>query len=116
MAALLEQVELDPPLRRTPAFDQAEADARRTPISPLDEDYTGPAALETWIVHFDRMDEPRLGTAVACTPAGARTLAVVPVRDSATLATLMDAARKPIRRTGTITTQADGSRCWTFAG
>ena len=96
-------------------FDcQAEADARRAPIPPLDEDYTGRATLETWTVHADREGAPRLGTVVALTSAGARTLAVVPAGDAATLARLMEAEDDPIGSMGTIAGAADGARCWTF--
>lgn len=96
-------------------FDcQADADARRGPVPPLDEDYTGPARLETWTVHFDRDGEPRLGTVVALTPAGRRTLAVVPASDAGTIEVLREAAGNPVGRAGRITLDGDSTRCWTF--
>ena len=97
-------------------FDcQGEADARRGPIPPMDEAYEGPATLETWTVHADRTGQPRLGTVVALTPAGARTLAVVPAGDAATLARLMAADAEPVGCAGTIAAGGDGMRCWTLA-
>ncbi len=93
---------------------QAEADARRGPAPRLDEDYQGPAAIETWTVHFTRAGEPRLGTVVARTPAGARTLAVVPAGDPATLARLLDPSFEPVGRSGRIARQTPGEGCWSF--
>ena len=95
-------------------FDcQREADARRGPIPALDEDYAGSATLETWTVHFDREGEPRLGTVVALTPRGARTLAVVPREDRAMLARLMDVDGEPVGSAGEIAKGKDQKRCWT---
>lgn len=98
-------------------FDcQAAADARRGPIPPLDEDYTGLATLETWTVHYDREGAARLATVVALTPGGARTLAVVPAQDGATIAALTSEAGQPVGRAGTIDPGADGAlRQWRFA-
>lgn len=96
-------------------FDaQAEADARRGRVPPLDEDYVGPATLETWTVHFDREGGPRLGTVVALTPAGARTLAVVPAEDKATLAGLLEPGSHSVSSSGEISAPIAGPRCWTF--
>ncbi len=96
-------------------FDcQADADARRGPIPPLDEDYTGPATLETWTVHFDRTGEPWLGTVVAQTPYGSRTLAVVPAQDRASLKRLLDVAVEPISHPGSIFLGLAGNRLWRF--
>lgn len=93
-------------------FDcQAEADTRRGPIPPLDEEYLGPATVETWTVHFDRDGAPRFGTVVARTTAGARTLALVP---QGSLAELLDASADPIARPGTIALGDDTKRLWTF--
>ena len=94
---------------------QAEADARRGPIPLLEEEYEGPATIETWTVHYDREGRPRLGTVVARTPAGVRTLAVVPDKDTATLAFLTDALADPISSTGTIAVR-DGIRLWVPGG
>ncbi|WP_133364720.1 acetyl-CoA acetyltransferase [Qipengyuania sediminis] len=95
-------------------FDcQAEADARRGPIPPLDEDYTGPARIETWTLHFGRDGSPRLGTIVALTPAGARTLAAVTAADE-THKRLLEPGREPVGAQGAIHLGAAGTRCWAF--
>lgn len=84
-------------------FDcQADADACRLPVPPLDEGYTGAATIETWTVHFDRTGAPRLGTIVARTPAGARTLAVIPATEADELSRLIDSADNAIGSQGTI--------------
>lgn len=96
-------------------FDcQAEANARRGVTPQLDEGYRGPATVETWTVHFARDGTPRLGTIVARTPADARTLAVVPADDTATLGRLLDPLREPIGEAGTISEDSAARRCWTF--
>ena len=91
---------------------QAEADAKRGPVPPLDEDYVGPATIETYTVHYARNGEPRLGTVVALTPDGARTLAAVPPDDEATIALLTDGKREPVGLEGRIepATGPDGLR------
>jgi len=96
-------------------FDcQAEADALRGPIPPLDEAYRGPATIETYTVHYARDGSPRLGTVVARTPSGARTLASVPPEDRATLDLLTSGAREPVGSAGTIVAgeSEDELRCW----
>ena len=96
-------------------FDcQAEADARRGPVPPLDERYEGPAMLETWTVHFDREGQPRLGTVVARTPAGGRTLAIVPADDPASFAPLLAPSATPVGSAGQIAAEPDGTRRWAF--
>lgn len=94
---------------------QAEADARRDPAPPLDEGYAGPATLESWTVHYDREGAPRLGTVVARSTRNARTLAVVPSADSATLAQLVSPAGTLVGSAGVIAAGSDGLRCWRFA-
>lgn len=98
-------------------FDcQAKADARRGPVPPLDEAYTGRATIETWTVHFDRAGVPRLGTVVARTPGGARTLAVADGDDSETMRILLNAQDTVIHRQGTIVSARHGRslRSWRF--
>ena len=91
---------------------QAEADAARGPIPPLDEEYTGPAIIETYTVHYTRAGDPKMGTIVARTPAGARTLAAVDRRDAATIAFLTDGRREPVGTPGDIVAGGDGLRLW----
>lgn len=99
------------------SFDyQAEADAARDPVPPLDRDYTGPATVETFTVFYRRDGSPRAGVVVARTDAGARTLAHVAGDDVATLARLTSPDGTPVGASGTIANAADGRlRCWAFS-
>ena len=84
-------------------FDfQAEADAARGPVPDIDEDYEGPATIETFTVHYGREDAVRLGTILARTPEGNRTLAAVMPDDRATIAWLTDGREEPVGATGRI--------------
>ena len=91
---------------------QAEADARRGPVPPVDKTYTGPAFIETWTVHFDRSGKPRLATIVARTPDDARTLAVIPPEESNAIATLLDPEFEPVGTSGKIAVFRDGPARW----
>lgn len=98
-------------------FDcQAEADARRGPIPPLDEDYTGPTTIETYTVHYTRDGAARLGTVVARTASGARTLAAVLPDDRATIAFLTDGLVDPVGSPGVIAAGAGELRNWVPGG
>jgi len=95
-------------------FDcQAEANAARRPVPPIDESYTGPATIETYTVHYRRDGTARVGTVVALTPAGSRTLALVPPDDDAMIAFLTDGRREPVGSRGTIRQGEDGLHIWT---
>lgn len=94
-------------------FDyQAEADARRGPIPPLDEDYMGEAVIETYTVHYGRDSAVRWGVVVARTEIGARTLALVPADDEFTLAMLTNGQGEPVGAKGLIQRNHQGIRCW----
>lgn len=94
-------------------FDyQAEADARRGAIPPLQEEYEGEAGIETYTVHYSRDGTPRSGVIVARTPSGARTLALVPAVDDATLAMLTGGQHEPVGLKGLIQRNHQGIRCW----
>ncbi|MGN6496177.1 MAG: acetyl-CoA acetyltransferase [Tsuneonella sp.] len=98
-------------------FDyQAEADAARGPIPDLDKDYTGPATIETYTVHYGRDGQPRLGTVVARTPAGDRTLAAVMPADTATIAWLTDGQAEPVGASGEIVPGSGDLREWRRTG
>lgn len=89
-------------------FDvNAAADAARGEVPELDKDYTGPATIETYTVHYNRDGSPRMGTVVARTPEGKRTLAMVPAQDAAGIAALTDGNSEPVGRSGTIS-RGDG--------
>jgi acetyl-CoA C-acetyltransferase len=94
-------------------FDyQAEADAAREAIPPIDEDYAGPAKIETYTVFYGRDGAPRAGVVVALTPAGARTLAHVDVGDAAMVAFLTDGLVEPVGTAGAIIRTDGDSRIW----
>ncbi|MCB2080136.1 MAG: acetyl-CoA acetyltransferase [Novosphingobium sp.] len=58
------------------AYDfQADAEFVREPAPGIDPEYIGAARIETWTVHYRRDGTPDLGTVVARTPEGKRTLA-----------------------------------------
>jgi acetyl-CoA C-acetyltransferase len=105
------------PLARFPQdYDfQAEADAARGPIPALDEGYVGPATIETYTVHYARDGAARMGTIVARTPAGSRTLAAVDGEDRETIAFLTDGAREPVGTRGEIVPGENALRRWRMA-
>jgi len=94
-------------------FDfQAEADALRGPIPPLDEEYAGPGKIETYTVFYDRQGAVRFGTVVACSPDGARFLAKVPAEDAAGIAFLTDGQAEPVGSEGEAVIGPEGDRIW----
>jgi acetyl-CoA C-acetyltransferase len=93
------------------SFDvQAEADAAREPVPPLEEDYVGPAVIETYTVHYARDSSVRSGIVLCRTPDGARTVARVPATDAAGIAFLSDGRDEPIGVSGAIVATGDGDR------
>ena len=95
------------------SFDhQAAADALRGAVPPLDPDYTGPAAIETYTVIYDRSGAPSAGVVVARSPAGTRFLARVPRTDAAPIAFLTDGAAEPVGSRGIAVAAADGMVDW----
>ncbi|WP_324827687.1 acetyl-CoA acetyltransferase [Qipengyuania zhejiangensis] len=97
-------------------FDfQAQADARRGPVPALDEDYSGPATVETYTVFYDRNGAPRAGVVVAKTPDGSRTLSAVDVSDPDMICALTSGETEPVGRAGTISRLPDGLAHWHFA-
>ncbi len=94
-------------------FDvQGQADAARDPVPPLDEDYAGPATIETYTLFYDRDGAPRGGVVVARTPAGDRTCAHVDGGDAALVAFLTDGAVEPVGAIGRIELGDDDLRFW----
>ncbi len=93
-------------------FDyQAEADAARDPIPPLDADYVGPTTIETYTLFYGRDGTVSAGVIVALTPAGARTLAHVEPQDSDLVAFLTNGQSEPVGTRGQIIVSAD-RRIW----
>lgn len=94
-------------------FDyQAEADAHRGAVPRLDEDYTGPATIESYTVHYGRDGLPRSGVVVARTPTGARTLASVPAEEDETIGFLTDGRHEPVGTTGTVAREGEDLAIW----
>ncbi len=94
-------------------FDfQAEADAARGEVPELDQDYEGAATIESFTVHYGRDGAPRLGTIVARTPQGNRTLAAVMPDDVATIAWLTDGRDEPVGARGRIVEGTGTLREW----
>ena len=97
-------------------FDyQAEADARRGPVPPLDKEYEGPATIETYTVDYGRDGTIMSGVIVARTPQGDRTLAHVTGDDSTTISFLVSGESEPVGQRGIISRQADGTHVWRMA-
>ncbi len=91
-------------------FDyQAEANALRDPVPPLDESYSGPAVIETYTVYYDRNGAPRSAVILARTPNGARTLAHIAGTDTAVITALTDGLREPVGREGVVIPAADNA-------
>ena len=98
-------------------FDcQAEADSRRGPAPPLDQDYLGAGTIESYTVHFHRDGAARLGAIVVRTPTGGRTLAIVPPNDVRTITFLIDGAAEPVGSPGVVAADDTGLRIWAPGG
>ncbi|MBX7526506.1 acetyl-CoA acetyltransferase [Qipengyuania vesicularis] len=97
-------------------FDfQLEADARRGPIPDIEEDYTGEAMIETYVVHYERDGSVKSGVIVARTASGNRTLAHVPATDDNTITFLTDGIREPVGTAGLIVRDEAGMGLWQMA-
>ena len=94
-------------------FDyQAEADALRGSVPPVQEDYLGPATVETYTVLYDRDGAAQLGAIIARAPSGARFIAKVAAADAATIDWLTSGEQEPVGSAGTAVKGADGDTCW----
>jgi len=94
-------------------FDfQAQADALRGPAPPVEENYLGPATLETYTVFYDRAGAPQGGAVIARAPSAARFIAKVPAADSATIHWLTSGEHEPVGARGAAVRGADGDTCW----
>ena len=94
-------------------FDfQAEADALRGTAPPVQEDYLGPATVETYTVLYDRQGLARQGAIIGRAPNGARFIAKIPAADSATIHWLTSGEQEPVGMPGTAVKGADGDTWW----
>ncbi|MFN2099928.1 acetyl-CoA acetyltransferase [Altererythrobacter sp. MF3-039] len=91
---------------------QAEANSARGPVPELDKSYSGPAEIETYTVHYRRDGTPRMGTIVARTPQGKRTLAMVPPDDIKTIAFLTNGEAEPVGTNGSVVMGSDEIAVW----
>jgi acetyl-CoA C-acetyltransferase len=95
------------------SFDyQAEADSLRGPAPRVQEDYLGPATVETYTVLYDREGAPQQGAVIGRAPSGARFIAKVPAADSATIHWLTSGEQEPVGAAGTAAQGADGDTVW----
>ncbi|WP_229459243.1 enoyl-CoA hydratase-related protein [Massilia cavernae] len=91
---------------------QAAADAARGPVPALLEQYTGPAAVETYTVLYGRDGAPLYGVVVVRTPDGARTMAKVLADDEASLGLLLSTERSAVGSGGHIRIDPFGHPVW----
>ena len=94
---------------------QAEADALRGAVPVLNETYTGPGVVETYMVPYGRTGEPLFGNVVGLNPQGERFVCRVPNADKDTLDALVSREREPIGRAGVAKPGADGLMEWEFS-
>jgi acetyl-CoA C-acetyltransferase len=88
------------------------ADARRGPVPETDEDYEGPATIESYTVFYNRDASPRFGTIIARTPQKARILARVDASDADMIAFLTDGQVEPVGSAGVAVRGEDGLIHW----
>jgi acetyl-CoA C-acetyltransferase len=97
-------------------FDfQAEADALREPAPPVQEDYLGPATVETYTVLYDREASAQHGIIIGRAPSGARFIAKVPADDAAAINWLTSGEQEPVGMPGTAVKGAGGDTVWVRA-
>jgi acetyl-CoA C-acetyltransferase len=95
------------------SFDfQAEADSLRGPAPSVQEDYLGPATVETYTVLYDREGSAQHGAIIGRAPTGARFIAKVPAADRATIHWLTSGEQEPVGAPGTAVKGADGDTWW----
>jgi acetyl-CoA C-acetyltransferase len=95
-----------------PCDVQADAEAMREPVPPLDTAHTGAATLESFTVVYDRDGAPAYGGVAGRTVAGTRVFGKVAVDDADTLALLLDPGASPVGSAGAVTVDADGLQLW----
>jgi len=95
------------------SFDfQAEADSLRGTAPPVQEDYLGPATVETYTVLYDREGSAQHGAIIGRAPNGARFIAKVPAADRAAIHWLTSGEQEPVGMPGTAVKGADGDTWW----
>jgi acetyl-CoA C-acetyltransferase len=98
-------------------FDyQSAADAIRGPVPLIQEDYVGPATVETYVVFYDRDGSPQQGVIVARAAGahapGSRFIAKVAGTDRAAIHWLTSGEQEPVGAAGTAVKGPDGDTWW----
>jgi acetyl-CoA C-acetyltransferase len=94
-------------------FDfQSEADAIRGPLPTIEEDYIGPARIETYTVFYDREGSATQGVIVARSSHDSRFIAKVPGADSAAIHWLTSGEQEPVGAAGEGIKGTDGDTWW----
>jgi acetyl-CoA C-acetyltransferase len=91
---------------------QAEADALRGAAPTVDENYTGPATVETYTVFYDRDGAPQGGAIIGRALNGARFIAKVAAADTATIQWLTSGEHEPVGAQGSAIKLEDGDTGW----
>ncbi|WP_103729944.1 enoyl-CoA hydratase-related protein [Novosphingobium sp. HII-3] len=91
---------------------QDRADTDRGPVPELVEDYTGPAAIETYTIDYNPKGGIRHGVVVGRTPEGKRVIARVRKDDESSMKLLADRASNPIGTDGHIRIDGFGNMVW----
>lgn len=93
---------------------QAEADAKRGTVPELDQDYIGPATIESYTLFHDRSGAPKSGVVIARGADDVRTLAQIDVTDIDTLAFFTNGMIEPVGQPGQIEARGETGNFWTM--
>lgn len=93
---------------------QALADAARDPVPALQDDYRGPALVETHTVLYERDGAVRHGIVIARTPQNTRLMARVAPEDHASMLRLQALQQSAVGAMGEVSTDDAGLPCWTL--
>jgi acetyl-CoA C-acetyltransferase len=91
---------------------QAEADHLRRPVPEFIEHYTGPGAIETYTVIYDRQGSAAFGIVIARTPDGKRFICRVPGEDGAGIEFLTSGKIEPVGTRGIACLADNGYVIW----
>jgi len=90
------------------------ADAARGPVPVFSTVATGPAALESFTIIYDREGAPSHGVVIGRMTSGERVLARVAGEDDAAIARLTDLAVSPVGAPGRIWAEGEAALAWAF--
>jgi acetyl-CoA C-acetyltransferase len=86
---------------------QAEADAARDAIPPMNDDYEGTAPVETYTVIYNRSGEPDFGVVMSRAPNGSRVVSKVDPKDAEAIAFLTNGKVEPVGAMGVTRKEGD---------